>query len=267
MKKSRQKRFRPAVNKRGALKKITLFHQKISSYKFDELTTEEKYCFLTLGHIHNEISWLQRMSYISSKSDDINSNQIKSTGNLMQAIFLAKLLLAKLFEFNILMESQTLIPEFIKTYFNPKNSEGTEKLEAIVKLFSSEEWIRAARNKHFLHYPKLNDVRGTIESPDIVWDLEVIHGKNSSNTFYPTSDVMANYAWYALANPRNPMQGFSEALTTIRELALLTLNTLEQSLGYFTDSKLQDLSDHKKINLFAESIHDSRLNYFLSTDK
>jgi hypothetical protein len=265
MKKSKQNSFRPDLKKRGTLKKITLFHQKIPSEKFKTLTTEEKYCFLTLGHIHDEISWLQRMSYISSKSSGINRNEIKNTGNLMQAIFLTRLLLAKLFEFNILMETQTLIPEFIKTYFNPNNSEGTERLEAIVKSFSNEEWIRKARNKHFLHYPKINDVRETIENPDIVWDIEIIHGKKSSNTFYPSSDVMANYAWYALANPENPMKGFDEALGTIKELALLTLNTLEQSLGYFTDQKLQKLSDNKKINLLAESIYDSRLNYFLFT--
>lgn len=266
MKASKQNRFRPTINKKGAFKKIVLFHQKIPSEKFKALTTEDKYCFLTLGHIHDEISWLQRMSYISSKSADINGNKLKNTGNLMQAIFLARLLLAKLFEFNVLMENQALIPEFIKTYFNPEIAdEGAKRLQTITESFTSEDWIRTARNKHFLHYPKINDVRGTIENPDIVWEVEIIHGKKSSNTFYPTSDVMANYAWFELANPKNPMKGFDEALGTIKELALLTLNTLEQSLGYFTDEKLQKLSDNTKINLLAESIYDSRLNYFLST--
>lgn len=266
MRASKQKRYRPTLNKRRTLKKITLFQQKIPSEKFKALTTEEKYCFLTLGHIHDEISWLQRMSFISSKSADINGNEIKSTGNLMQAIFLARLLLAKLFEFNILMENQSLVPDFIKTYFNPKvANEGSERLKTILELFASEGWIRAARNKHFLHYPKINDVKETIENPDMEWEVEIIHGKKSSNTFYPTSDVMANYAWFKLANPENPMQGFDEALTTIRKLALLTTDTLEKSLGYFTDQKLQKLSDNKKINLLAESIYDSRLNYFLFT--
>lgn len=213
MKASKQKRYRPTLNKRRATSRITLFQQKIPSTKFSTLKTEDKYCLLMLGHIHNELSWLHRMSYISSKSEEIGRNTIKSTGNLMQAIFLARLLLAKLFEFNILMESQSIIKTFIEKNFEPKDSKvGFKKVEEILNLFSSEDWIRTARNKHFLHYPKLNDVRETIDSPDIIWELEVFHGKSSSNTFYPTSDVMANYAWYALANPNNPMQGLNESL-------------------------------------------------------
>ena len=51
----------------------------------------------------------------------------------MQAIFLARLLLAKLFEFNILMENQALIAEFIKTYFNPKiANDGANRLQTII---------------------------------------------------------------------------------------------------------------------------------------
>lgn len=268
MRLSKKGKYRLTFKNEKNLKKIILYQQKISPEKFNELTTEDKYCFLTLGHIHDEISWLQRMSYITSKSTDPNGNELKNKGNLMPAIFLSRLLLAKLFELKVLMEGEVLITNFIQTYFNPENRDaGIEKLNAINELFAGEDWIRKARNKHFLHYPKINDVRDTIENPDLIWDIEIIHGKNSSNTFYPTSDVMANYAWFSLANPEEPMKGFNEALSTIKELASLTLNTLEQSLGYFTNLKLQKLSENNKINLFAESIHDSRLNYFLFTGK
>lgn len=58
MRKHKTNSLKPYGKGRKAYRKITLFHQKISKDKFNALTIEEKYCVLTLGHIHDEISWL-----------------------------------------------------------------------------------------------------------------------------------------------------------------------------------------------------------------
>jgi hypothetical protein len=40
---------------------VKLYHQLMPSEKFNALSVGDRYCFLVLGHIHDEISWLQRM--------------------------------------------------------------------------------------------------------------------------------------------------------------------------------------------------------------
>lgn len=193
-----------------------------------------------------------------------NGHDLEGAGNMMQATFLERLLLGKLFEFQIVMGgSESLISIFISNYYNPNDiAAGKLQIKILNDYFLEERWIRTARNKHFLHYPSLSDVQDTLNDPNIEWQLEIAHGKISSNTFYPTSDVMANYAWFKLANSENPIQGFNEALGTTRELALITISTLERSIGYFIDEKL---IDNQTIRLVTESIHEIKLNYFLST--
>jgi hypothetical protein len=152
-------------------------------------------------------------------------------------------------------------------YFNPKDkSEGTAKIESILEHHKKKEWIRTARNKHFLHYPNQSDVDELLNDPQLEWDVTVVHGKKSSNTLYPASDVMANYAWFKLANTNKPMEGFDEALETILVLARETLNTLEQSIGFFIEERLINLSDNEEVTMHvSESIHDVRLSYFMNS--
>lgn len=246
---------------------ITLYHQRISRAKFDALPEADRYCFLLLGHVHDELSWLQRMAYVASRSGP-SGKEVEKSGNMMQATLLARLLLGKLFEFQIIMGGEnSTISKFIANNFRPGDkSAGTAKVKAIIDYYIQEKWIRAARNKHFLHYPTQGDVTATLNDPEIEWEPEIYHGKKSSNTFYPTSDVLANYSWFRLANPEKPMEGFDEALHTIRDLANLTMSTLEQTIGYFVDEKLAKLSDSKVMKLqVSESIHEFRLNYFMKT--
>lgn len=266
MRKTKSNSFRPHGKGRKLHKKITLFHQKISRASYDALSIEDKYCFLTLGHIHDEISWLQRMAYIASRSASDGHN-LESAGNIMQVTFLARLLLGKLFEFSIVMGGrQSILSKFISKYYDPNDiNAGEVQVKTLNDAYSKEKWIRFARNKHFLHYPTLGDVQETLNDPNIEWYPEIAHGKVSSNTFYPTSDVLANYAWFKLANPSDPIKGFDEALGTIRELALTTITTLERSIGYFVEDKLQRLAVNDEIKLSAQSIYEIKLNYFVST--
>jgi hypothetical protein len=205
------------------------------------------------------------MAFIASKSYP-DGSELENSANMMQATFLARLLLAKLFEFKqiVAVESSPL-PNFISAYFEPTDvPTGIARVGAILDYFSNEKWIRVARNKHFLHYPYLDDVLPTLNDPDIEWQVEVAHGVKSGNTFYPTSDAFANYAWFRLANPTAPMTGFGEALDTIRELARLTLDTLERAIGHFVDQRLMQLSSHEVIRIQArQSIYQAKLHYFL----
>ncbi|MNT57246.1 hypothetical protein D3C72_1946050 [compost metagenome] len=60
------------------------------------------------------------------------------------------------------------------------------------------------------------------------------------------------------------MEGFTEALDTIRELAKLTLGTLEYTLANFVDRRLLDLSDNEEIKLTVrDNLKDLRLSYFI----
>lgn len=248
---------------------IKLYHQLMPPEKFNALSDDDRYCFLALGNICNEISWLQRMSFITSKSAD-RSTEVERSANLMQASFLARLLIGKLYESYVVMRVGTSpIPTFIEKHYDPENPTiGKDKVKEIFEYYETNEWIGLTRNKHGLHYPKLQDVVETLNDTQLVWDVNVYHGKNTSNTFYPAADVLANYAWFKLVNIDEPMEGFNQALKIIQKLSLLTLQTLEQSIGYFIDRELIPLNQNTMIRLrVTESIHEAQLNCFINTDR
>ncbi len=265
MKLKKRRHFNNARGGRMTVGSVTLFHQQIPREKFEALPEVQRYCFLLLGHIHNEISWLQRMAYIASRSGS-HLGHLEGSGNMMQATFLARLLLGKLFEFQkVLRPEESPIRGFIGDYFRPTDkAAGATQVATILAHYESEEWIALARNKHFLHYPTLGDARPTLNDPNIEWHVEIAHGKKSSNTFYPTSDFMANYSWLRLTNSGLPVKALKHALKVERILAALTLSTLEQSIGHFVDTTLMHLSDHEVVKIrMGQSIHDMRLNYFV----
>lgn len=244
---------------------ITLYRQRIPPSRFKALTEEHQYCLLVLGHIHDELSWLQRMAVLTSRPHQFK-NEVERQGGVMQVTMLARLLFGKLFEFQVLLSpQQSPIRRFISEFYRPSEpAASAARVDKILAQFETESWIRVGRNKHFMHYPSLNDVRETLNDPKIEWLLEVFHGKLSSNTFYPTSDVLANYAWFRLVNPDEPMKGLDEALSMLRSITSTTLQTLEQSIGYFIDVRLMPLSENERVRLNVPSIHDQRLPYFVA---
>jgi len=81
---------------------------------------------------------------------------------------------------------------------------------------------------------------------------------------YPTSDVLANYAWFRRVNPDSPMDGLGEALDPLTALSRLTLSTLEESTGHFVDRNLMPLNENERITLKVPSSRGRTLDYFLA---
>lgn len=210
MKLRKRRHFNNSKGGRGHYGVITLYLQRIPREKFDALSEADRYCLLLLGHIHDEISWLQRMAFAASHRNR-RGTDLEKSADLMPTTFLARLLLGKLFEFKKVMAADgSPIRNFISDFWRPGDqAAGSAQVEKILALFREEKWIRIARNKHFLHYPELGDVSETLQDKNIEWHVEIAHGKKSSNTFYPASDVFANYAWFARVNEKEPMAGLA----------------------------------------------------------
>lgn len=266
MKQKKRRHFNNARGGRSTSSPITLFIQRVPQERFDALSEQDRYCLLLLGHVHDELSWLQRTAYACAQRGG-RGNGLEQQADMMQTTLLLRLLLGKLFEFKQVMESErgTIQPFIIANYRPDDQGAGAERVETIFKSYADEAWLRIARNKHFLHYPTLADVRTTLGDANVQWELEIAHGAKSSNTFYPTSDAFANYAWIRRVNPDEPMKGLDEALDVLTKLAKLTMGTLEESIGHFVDANLMRLSDNEPLTMFAPSIRDLRLSYFIAT--
>lgn len=259
------KRKRQLYSSGAKLESITLYYQKIPAAKFMALSTELRYCLLVMGHIHDELNWIQRMAFLTTRQPKFR-REVQRQGQMMQSLALARLFLAKLLEFwNLLEPAGSPLRAFIADNFHPDHAdEGVRRLDELSEHFKAEGWLGTVRNKHFMHYPRLESVRETLEDTQIQWGLEIYHGTRTSNTLYPTSDVLANYAWFRRVNPNSPMDGLGEALDSLTALSRLTLSTLEESIGHFVDRNLMPLNENERIKLNVPSSRGKTLDYFLA---
>ena len=261
-----RRRIFPTRGGRRSGGRITLFRQDIPVEKFMALPIQDRYCVLLMGHIHDELSWLQRIAYIASRSHPGSSREANSA-NMMQALLTSRLFLGKLHEFYVVFRDVPTLRSFIEAHYSPTHGAGALKVAEIETSFNSHTWLRTARNQSFLHYPTLGQATPTLEDSNVVWELEIIHGRKTANTMYPTADVFANLHWFKIANPGDAMGGLSDALDAAKDLALLVMQALEQTIGNFVHLNLQDLSNHKVIRLpVRDSIHDVRIDYFMNVE-
>lgn len=243
---------------------IRLREQAVSGSVFSTLPESDKYALLLLGHVFQEIAWLQRMLYVAQKNTTMGS-QIEKDGQVFQLLFLTRMLLGKLKEFDTLLREENRITAFLASNFDSASLiRGTEAVRSIREKFSANAWISTGRNKHFLHYPKFNDMKATLSSMDQHWDYKVYHGEISSLTLYTTSDAVASLAWFNLADQNDPFRGHSDALDTLLDIAREVLALIERAIGHQLSGPLARDGDTKEVTMSVRPLSDQRFDYFCS---
>ncbi|MNJ99103.1 hypothetical protein D3C87_168770 [compost metagenome] len=263
---SKKPRKKKTVAVKATLPNLRFLHVEVTQERFLELSVEMRYCVLLLSHIQHEISWLQRMMFIASRAPVNPDDEMEKNGTVMQASLVLRLLLGKLNEFRISVNDTPIILTFLQDWCDPDNpAAGAKKVTTLMELFESNHWLRSARNKHFLHYPTLNDVRNTLEDRDFEWRFDMYVANSSMNSLCPTADIMANLAWYKLVDSENAITGLDRAYDSMAKLSRDVIEVLESSLGYFIDRNVSRISEGKTVSMKARvCVNDIKLPFFMS---
>jgi len=258
----RKRQILKGIDKSIQKRSIVLYEQVVSGEIFTSLPAEEQYALLVLGHVVQEISWLQRMLYIA-RENIAPASEIEKDGDAFQLLFLTRLMLGKLKEFDTLLRDEKKIVDFlVKNLESLSPGNGIAAVESVQAKFLSNSWIAKARNKHFLHYPKFNDVKSALGYVNEHWDYTVYHGEISTLTLYKTSDAFANLAWFDLADGEDPFRGLNNALDALLSIALEALTLIERAIGNQLGGALSREGDTKKINMTVRSLSQQRFDFF-----
>jgi len=241
---------------------IRVHEQVISGLVFAEVAPANQYALLLLGHVFHEISWLQRMLYIAQKNIDATS-PIEKDGQALQLMFLVRLMLGKLIEFDTLLRDEGRIDSFLTVNFSPESpAEGRTAIDSVRAQFASNDWIRKARNKHFSHYPVFNDVKAALSNVNENWDFRVYYGERSTHTLYATADAFANLAWLNLADSEDPSRGLQKGIDVLLSIAADALLMIERALENYLRGPLAREGDTKQIVLSVRPLSEQRFDFF-----
>lgn len=258
----KQKRLRKTLGRSVPKSAIRVHEQVVSGSVFAKIPPADQYALLLLGHIFHEISWLQRMLYIAQKNIDAESSIVKD-GHALQLMFLTRLMLGKLIEFDTLLRDEKRIGDFLCTNFVRESpAEGRAAVESVLAQFSSNGWIRKARNKHFSHYPVFNDVKVALNNVNEHWDFRVYYGDRSAHTLYATADAFANLAWLNLADTGDPARGLNKGLEVLLSIAGETLALIELALGHYLRGPVAREGDTRQMVLSVRPLSEQRFDFF-----
>ncbi|WP_155636816.1 hypothetical protein [Burkholderia gladioli] len=195
------------------------------------LKDHEIYSLILLGHINNEITTLMRTMELTFPKNE--QTMIEKSGSFHLIQFFAKLLCGKIFEANEKIY-QKHVQDFIKKWCVPYDAQKIiESLSLdFKKTFKSSKWLTKARNRHAMHYPKLEEWTEAIQYTK-TQNFDIIVGSSQNEILFRTADVAAFLAFSLDVDNTDALIGIKRMASEIGPLALSLSKFTAQCLKGF----------------------------------
>ncbi|QMI45652.1 hypothetical protein [Burkholderia sp. MBR-1] len=206
------------------------------------LSEQEIYSLTLLAHIHNEITTLMRiLTHTIPKKEQTS---IERAGSFQMMHQIARLLCGKIYEAKEKIY-QKQVQEFISKWCIPFETEKSvaSLSKEFTTAFNQSKWLHRARNRHAMHYPKIDEWTDAIDYTSQN-NFEIIVGSNKHELLFRTADVAAFAAFSLEVDDTDVSNGISKMADEIGPLALALSQLTTQALGGFVQASR--LSDKKR---------------------
>ena len=199
-----------------------------------QLNRPDRYAFLILGHIFNEIMALQRLALMCNLKGSRKRSKAEQAGGTFNSLFILRILSGKLYESSLVINGKE-VSSFLKSHcFQHLKFDGVAELRRFNKLASGNKWLNAARNGHSMHYPTLQHAAKALDAMDAgKAGFEFFVGGKHGETLYWSSDVLAGTAFAFEADEKNYGTGLSKIFDDLVELSRILLNITAECLNGF----------------------------------
>lgn len=207
---------------------------KIPLNRIKSLSDEHRYSYYLLGHMFNELMFMQKLvGFAFPKHDDVRPQRLRP--ELAQTMFLFRIACSKIWEAKLKINSKE-VSATLRNVVLPKMDGGQQRLKDLNAKLKDASWLSGMRNEIGFHYPNFEDWKAHITPNDQWTDDYVFLSGLSGNTFYDASDSAAQglmFGQYGLANPREAVKPLVDEMI---ELLRVVNSFLEDALGEFIGS-------------------------------
>ena len=215
---------------------IEVHRLKIPIAAVRSLSPAERYAYYLLGHIFNELMFLQKLLKFALPIHD-DERSFRKQPEMAQALCLFRIAAGKMFEAKLALENPTMSQVLPVSFLllAPGLSDRLEKLRFQVE---HAEWLKNLRNQHSFHYPKFYQWATLIDpSPD--WaDDDIFLAEQSGNVFYVGSDMLAQQWMFGQFDSENPAEAVEPMIKALIALIGDINGFLEDVLGAFIAQRL-----------------------------
>ncbi len=238
-----------------ANRSVEMYELHIPLAAVKQLPEGLRYSYYVIGHIFNEIVSLRKLvGFCIPKHEDKRPG--RSAPEQGQLMFFARITASKMWE-AILTLRKKEIQEALRTDIFPKMENGSARFHELNKAFNSASWLKPIRDGIGFHYPTFEKWKKHT-TPDAEWVDDIIFlGKQSGNTFYASSDALAQTWMFSQYGASTVQDAVVPLINQLIELLTEIIKFLEDVLNIFVrDILLQKRSKPKFVGKVIAPEHE-----------
>ena len=172
---------------------VTVYEFTITKNQLMDIDERERMFFMLLGFACNEIIILYKIA-LAIDVFNKETEGIEKKAHAVQGSFVARLLIAKMFEgWSKLFKQLFFRSSFRREYERMFSPKAKESLDTLGKFFAENGYVATLRNAYAFHYPssQLNDAMPNIPDHD---DWTIYISESQGNSLYYLSEMVALHA-------------------------------------------------------------------------
>ncbi len=240
---------------------LTVYEFTIPKTALMDIDERERMFFVLLGFACNEIIILNKIA-LAIEVFNRDTEGIEKKAYVVQASFIARLMIAKMFEaWNKLFQQlffQSPLGRDYEPDFSPKAKEARVELG---KFFAQNPYVATLRKQYVFHYPsaELNAAMPGIPDDE---DWKIYLSETNENSLYYLSEVVAGHAMIAEVNP-DKAAGYEKIIADRDYVARRIIALSTGCMNVFVKRQLGlRIEDGTPITIKAPDLLDVKLPFF-----
>ena len=215
---------------------IEVHQLKVSVSAVRALVPEERYAYYLLGHVFNELMFLQKLLKFALPIHD-DERSFRKQPEMAQALFLFRIAAGKVFEAKLAFDNPTM-SKVLPGSFLPLKPGLMDRFKELKSRVETAEWLASLRNQHSFHYPKFHQWAKLTEPASDWTDDDIFLGEQCANVFYAGSDALAQQWMFGQLDSANPQKAVEPMISALIVLIGEITGFLQDVLGAFVTQRL-----------------------------
>lgn len=213
---------------------MKVFIVKFSKQDLLQLSSAERSLVLQLGHVCNELAFLNKLLLVVS---DTEREGVERVGATTQAMIVSRLFIGKVFEAWRMIGKQYFGSD-LRAEFDPLlPDEAQQSLHRLNKTFGSDNLLSIIRNKFAFHYlaEHIDEIVGLL--PD-EHEFRLITAGSYDNTLYAFAEDVVTYGMLNKTKESSPQDAMDKLIGDLVSVSGNLLNYASHLLAVILHSRL-----------------------------
>jgi hypothetical protein len=186
---------------------MKIFKKRFSKSELNNIPEDERYFFLLIGHLANELNILQKLIIMCYKLPA--KNKANERAHLSQVLTIVKILVGKVWEGWELIRKAFFATRLSREYDSLLSPEAREALKNLKRYFDSNNLVKNVRNEFSFHYNFDKIKSGFSAVPDNE-ELDIYLAETTGNSLFYASEVAINFSMLDMIDSCNHQHSFDK---------------------------------------------------------